>query len=120
MAELITEELVQKAENKEYTDFKEQAREILMTKVAQRLAEEGYFKRLDKANGIFEGEDEDDEIEEDKEDGDEDEDEIEEADDEEEDEIDEDDDEDEIDEDDDEDDDKEKDDIKESFRSLYV
>ena len=54
-----TKELVQNAQNKEYTSFKEQALEMLKQKVATAIAEKGYFKRLDHAKGIFEEENSD-------------------------------------------------------------
>ena len=54
-----TQELVQNAEKKEYLSFKEKAIEMLKQKTAEKLAEMGYFSRLDNAKGIFEDEDED-------------------------------------------------------------
>jgi hypothetical protein len=58
--ETLTEELVQQAQEKNYVDFKEKALEMLRQKTAEKLAEKGYFKKLDQAKGIFEAEDEDD------------------------------------------------------------
>ena len=51
-----TKNLVQNAQNKEYTSFKEQALEMLKQKAARAIEEKGYFKRLDQAKGIFEDE----------------------------------------------------------------
>ena len=69
-----TKELVQNAKSNEYLDFKEKAIEILKQKTAEKLAEKGYFARIDQAKGIFEGcdkkvkeEDEDEKKDEDEE-----------------------------------------------------
>jgi len=51
-----TQELVKNAQGKEYSNFKEQALEMLKQKAAEKLAEKGYFDRLEHAKGIFEGE----------------------------------------------------------------
>ena len=75
------ESLVQNAEQREYSDFKETAKEALLKKVSEKLKETGYFKKLDNAKGIFEADDEDEgddegdddkDLEEDEEDGDDD------------------------------------------------
>jgi len=53
---LETEDLIQRAQGKEYLDFKEQAIEMLKQKTAEKLSEKGYFDRLDQAKGLDEGE----------------------------------------------------------------
>ncbi len=50
------QELVQNAQRKEYIDFKEKALNVLKQKAAEKLAEQGYFDRLNNAKGIFEDE----------------------------------------------------------------
>jgi len=51
-------ELVQKTQEKDFLNFAEQAKEILKRKTAEKLAEQGYFKKMDSAQGIFESDDE--------------------------------------------------------------
>ncbi len=49
-----TKELISKAQNKEFTAFDKLTKDTLKVKVAQKLAEKGYFSRLDQAKGINE------------------------------------------------------------------
>ena len=48
------QELTQQAQNSDFVNFAEKAKEILMQKTAEKLAEKGYFRKLDNARGIFE------------------------------------------------------------------
>ena len=52
--------IVQTAQDKKYSDFDKATRDILAQKVATKLADEGYFDRLNNAKGITES-DKDDE-----------------------------------------------------------
>ncbi len=45
----MSDTLIQTAQNKEYTKFEEIAKEKLQAKVAEKLSQKGYFKRLDVA-----------------------------------------------------------------------
>jgi len=81
-----TQEIVNHAQEKKYVDFKEKALQILKQKTAEKMAEMGYFKRLDQSQGIFEDEEDKEEEKEEKEDKEE----VEEEDEDEEDEEDED------------------------------
>ena len=47
-------DLIQNAQDKKYTDFEAQAKEILGQKIASALEEKGYFNRLDTAKGLTE------------------------------------------------------------------
>lgn len=49
-----TKDLIKHAIERKFTEFDAKTKEILSVKVAQKLAEKGYFKRLDQAKGIFE------------------------------------------------------------------
>jgi len=49
-----TKELVQHAIDKKYTDFDSATKAILSAKVATKLADSGYFDRLNQAKGISE------------------------------------------------------------------
>ena len=49
-----TKELVQHAIDKKYTDFDSATKAILSAKVATKLADSGYFDRLNQAKGITE------------------------------------------------------------------
>ena len=50
-----TQEIFDQAKENNYLDFKEKAKELLAQKVAQKLAEKGYFDKMDQAKGITEG-----------------------------------------------------------------
>ena len=50
----MTNDLIQSAIDKKYSDFDQKTREILQQKVAQKLADTGYFDRLKQAQGISE------------------------------------------------------------------
>jgi hypothetical protein len=65
------QELTQAAQEKEFLSFAEKAKEILMKKTAEKLAEKGYFRKMDQAKGIFEEEDEKDDDEDNEDDEDE-------------------------------------------------
>ena len=47
-----TRELIDQAQTRQFTQFDAQAKEILQAKVASKLEQSGYFKRLDNAKGI--------------------------------------------------------------------
>jgi hypothetical protein len=48
-----TKTLIQTAQDKQFTEFDAAAKEILARKVAEKLADRGYFAKLDQAKGIF-------------------------------------------------------------------
>ncbi len=48
------EQLIKNAQEKNYIDFSKQTKETLQQKVAEKLAEKKYFKKLDQAKGITE------------------------------------------------------------------
>ena len=47
-----TKELVQNALSGNFSDFDMNTKQALMQKVAQKLAEKGYFTRMDQAKGL--------------------------------------------------------------------
>ena len=47
-----TTDLVQNAQKREYTAFDASTKEILKQKVAEKMQEQGYFDRLDKAQNV--------------------------------------------------------------------
>ena len=49
-----SQDLVQQAQDKKYVDFDKTTKDILAQKVAQKLDQDGYFKKLDQARGISE------------------------------------------------------------------
>ncbi len=52
-----TRELIDQAQTRQFTQFDASAKEMLQAKVATKLEQEGYFKRLDNAKGITEADD---------------------------------------------------------------
>lgn len=52
-----TNELVQQAQQRKFTDFDSTTKSILQSKVAEKLQDSGYFNRLNVAKGIVEAED---------------------------------------------------------------
>ncbi len=46
-----TKDLVQQAQEREYTNFDQTAKDILSQKIATALQDKGYFKRLEQAQG---------------------------------------------------------------------
>ena len=52
MANTEIEALVQQAQDKKYSDFDASTKELLSQKVAAKLADTGYFDRLNQAKGI--------------------------------------------------------------------
>ena len=50
-------DLIEHAQERNYTDFDATTKEILSSKIAAKLNEEGYFTRLSQAQGIQEDED---------------------------------------------------------------
>jgi len=50
-----TQEIFNHAKENDYMDFKEKAIELLKQKTAEKMAERGYFDRMNKAQGITEG-----------------------------------------------------------------
>ena len=48
------ETLVKSAQNKEYSNFADQARDTLLRKVHDKLEDRGYFDRLNQAKGLDE------------------------------------------------------------------